>query len=670
MPAILTELIAAGVTVATCLCVGSLILRWFKLAPSGALAFLCGSAVASLAVLLLSLAGWIPPWMFVVFAVAAAASRWRWGTTGKRPVGDRPHMLIRAVVFVFGAIYFIHALAPEASADGSWYHLGLVRLYLERGAMYPDPSMLASFPQGMEMLFLMAYALAKLLHASPGAAGAAAALVHLSFLAALVKLLFDAGRRAGFPAAGYAAGLVMLASPVVGIDAASAYNDVALAAVVFGSFVCISLGSWAAAGLLAGFAFGIKYTAISIVLWVLGFAAWKTRSVRIVTVTAVCATVMIAPWLIRNSIWRGNPVAPFLNRVFPNPHQYVSVEDEFRNNMATFNEGRIDLSWPAEVTFRSRKLQSVTGVAFLLAPLGLLAIRRPMGAGLLLCAATMLVTYPSNLLTRFLIPALPLVAFAIALALSKWRPVLALWAAAQVILALPWVPLYSGWRIAEIPWRAALRLESEDDYARRQIGYTYDLARLIESRVPHGGIVYTALPLPDAYAGREIVLNYTSALGNRLYEVLYAVAKPETRLRLSVDSPTRLRCTTCGSMGRIYEAPNGVRVFANRWDAGLLSDGNLATFWSPWGAGLTEIETPRGDLLVSAGNWNAAAKATSETPAPADATNYFREAGITHLVIHDDEGAGPLIRANPMAWSMREIGAAGPARLYEITALR
>ncbi len=40
---------------------------------------------------------------------------------------------------------------------------------------------------------------------------------------------------------------------------------------------------------------------------------------------------MIAlPWMIKDWIWLGNPVSPFLNRVFPNPYIHVQFEESYR----------------------------------------------------------------------------------------------------------------------------------------------------------------------------------------------------------------------------------------------------------------------------------------------------------------------------------------------------
>jgi len=677
MPAALRSIFGAGITVLACLFAGSLLARACHIRPSLALTLMLGSASLSPVIFLLSLTGVVHPWTFAALALVLGIAAWRYG-------GPRPALILTApwwvlaTAAIYGAIYFIYALAPEASPDGSGYHLGLVRLYLEHGRMFPDPSMYASFPEGMEMLYLMAYSLAWLVGASAGTAGSAAALVHLTFLAALISLVFDAGRRAGAPLAGYAAGLVVLASPVIGISASTAYVDVALAALVFGSFIAAREGAWAAAGLLAGFAFGIKYTAFTMIAWVLLYAIWKSRRVRAVALTAACAALTASPWLIRNWVWRNDPVAPFLNRVFPNPNQYVSVEEEYRHNMAHFGGANIDSSWPAEVTYRGAKLQSVTGVAFLASPVALLSIGQPGGAAALSAAAFLFATYPANLLTRFLIPALPFIAFSTALVLARWRwggfPwLLALWTAAQVIMGLPWAPARPTYRIREIPWKAALRLDPEEVYLRRQLGDAYEVARLIEARVPPDGVVYTALPVPDAYAGHEIILNYTFALGNRLYEVLYAVVKPTPQVRLRLHSSGRaiVRCRDCGSMGRVYEAPEGARVFSNRWDAPLLFDQNPATFWSPWGAGSTEIETGAGELLLSPGDWASDGGTLAQEPSelklePRDAIAYFRRAGVTHLVIYDLEAASPAIRRDPQAWNLEPIGGAGPVTLYRV----
>ena len=47
--------------------------------------------------------------------------------------------------------------------------------------------------------------------------------------------------------------------------------------------------------------------------------------------------IMAAPWLIRNWIWLGNPLSPFLNRVFPNPYIHIVFEDEYRRFFRSYD---------------------------------------------------------------------------------------------------------------------------------------------------------------------------------------------------------------------------------------------------------------------------------------------------------------------------------------------
>ena len=81
--------------------------------------------------------------------------------------------------------------------------------------------------QGVEMLYLCAFAFGR---------HSAAAVVHLGFLLALAWQMISWARRAGFELAGICAALLVFLSPLDGVDASSAYNDVAVAAIAFTLF--------------------------------------------------------------------------------------------------------------------------------------------------------------------------------------------------------------------------------------------------------------------------------------------------------------------------------------------------------------------------------------------------------------------------------------------------
>ncbi len=184
--------------------------------------------------------------------------------------------------------------------------------------------MYATLSEGIEMLFVPAFAIGQ---------HSAAALVHLAFTAALALAMLAYGRRLGKPWVGAAAAFFTYASPVVGIDGSSAYIDLGVAAVVFSAFYWLEI--WdetrqagglphhlilVPAGLLAGYAYAAKYPAFVMVLFALGFVAWKTRKIRPVATIVLFSSLMIAPWMLKNWIVVRNPIAPFGDSIFRNPY--------------------------------------------------------------------------------------------------------------------------------------------------------------------------------------------------------------------------------------------------------------------------------------------------------------------------------------------------------------
>ena len=322
---------------------------------------------------------------------------------------------------MFGAftlLYFFHAWAPESSPDGSAYHLGLVARYLRAHGFEPiTTNMYAALSAGVEMLYVPAFAIGR---------HSAAALVHFAFAVALALSMLAYGRRLGKPWVGVAGAFLTYASPVVGIDATSAYNDVALAAVAFGVFYWLQIWDESgqknriliAVGLLAGYAYAVKYTAFVILPFALGFVLWRSRKIRpLLTVTAMAA-LMIAPWMLKDWITLRNPIAPFGNRYFPNPYFHVQQEQDYAAYYRRYDLPDLR-KLPLEVTLRGGTTQGVLGMAFLAAPIALGALRFRAGRRLLAAGAVVFLTYFLNIGTRFLIPSLPFLSLSMALALGN-----------------------------------------------------------------------------------------------------------------------------------------------------------------------------------------------------------------------------------------------------------
>jgi hypothetical protein len=558
---------------------------------------------------------------FTLGLLCIAASYWaERGRAGLRPVLAPVPRSWRMLFWIFFGIYFLvylpNAAAPEASADGVAYHVGLIaRYYQLHSYQWLSTSLYADLSQGVEMLFLFAFSLAAGLGRQ-----SAAAMVHFLFLVTLPFGMLSYGRRFGLPGAGVAGALLSFMTPVAGKSGTSAYNDVAVAAILFALFYVLEL--WAAernnrllaiAGLLAGFAYAAKYTAFLAIPFAIGYVAFhlrreKAAAIRPVALTAACALVMIAPWMIKDWIVVANPVAPFFNTIFRNPYMYPFMESDYRYNMAHFSQVSYrDI--PLELCVRGFKLAGLLGPVFLLSPLALLAVPDKRGRVLLLATLVFGATYFTNTETRFLIPALPFLSLALALALGGRTIALAL-VLAHALLSWPGISaIYSSqyaWRITGFPWRTAFLRTDEISYLSKNIGDAYDMARLIEQSVPAGETILSfSDPLARSYMDHDVVVAYESAWGRRMAGAISgAEIEPEKpawhndykfparmvrRIRLIETDPGDQKRWGVNELrffrdGREIERNPAwtLRAWPNPWDVELAFDNNPATQWSTW----------------------------------------------------------------------------------------
>jgi hypothetical protein len=517
----------------------------------------------------------------------------------------------------------------------------------------------------------------------------------------------------------------VFASPVVGIDGTSAYNDVGVAAIAFTLFHLLQI--WdeernpqllAAVGLAAGFAFAAKYTAWPAVAYAVVFVLLKNR--KAVVPVAGCAAVVIAPWLLKNWIYLQNPVAPFFNRQFPNPYVMAGFEDTYRKVLATYHlKSRWEI--PLQATVYG-SLSGLLGPVFLLAPLGLLALRRREGRQLWVATLVFGINYFSNITARFLIPPLPFVALAMMLAFSAvpYLPV----AIAVLSAVISWpslVPRYAhadAWRLARIPWREALRIRPEERYLEAHLEQ-YRADRLIEQKTAPGSTVFTYVPIPEAYTSRHIRVEYQSAANQIAGKILWTAAAteyvPTWRLRFRFQRQTlralRVVQTNRGEDTwsihefRVYEGDRELsRAAAWRltaqpypWSIQDAFDNSLATFWM---AGETlragqfvEVDfhgEESADSVVleaapnqwaarfklegqdGAGRWEllAAAPAAEDAPRPLGlrraVTSELKRQGIDYLLVFDTDNGAEDLRVNADLWRLRAVGDDKGMRLYKL----
>jgi 4-amino-4-deoxy-L-arabinose transferase-like glycosyltransferase len=725
----LLVLFGALFTVAVCLAFGRLLLGDAVTDPG--ISFVCGSAVLSLAVFAIATAGgvYVPVFLAVGVVILWSARRQTWVWHSK---GTRHELAIYAFLALFltyFGVYFVHAMAPEISPDGTAYHLSLVARYLrEHGFHRITTNMYASLSQGIELLFLFAFVFGK---------HSAAALVHLAFLLALAWQMVAYGRRAGFPFAGASAAFLVFASPVVGIDGASAYNDVAVAAIAFTVFQLLEL--WdsgrerrllVAAGLVAGFAYAAKYTAALAVPYAIGYVGWKSqRRWRDMAIVASCAGLLVVPWLVKNWLWVDNPVAPFFNQIFPNPYVSSSFENEYSQYLRHYELSSLR-ELPMQVTTYG-KLSGLLGPVFLLAPLALLAAFRRQGRQLVLASLIFGAPYFLNIGARFLIPPLPFIALAMALAICRVSGPRGRGILLAIVLVhgyLSWpsrVPQYGkddAWRLRGMPWREALRINNEDAYIDRWVPY-YDAVQLIEAATTPGSTVFTSMPIAEAYTSRQVLVEYQATENQVTGRTFRMAALPEgaptSRLHFAFSRQplrairvvqTNAPSAPGSALWKIHELRifDGGRELPRRlewrlrarpypWGIQNAFDNSQLTFWisgdrlrpgmyvevdfgSEEFADALDIETTPDQWQVSlvlegrgaSGEWKPVASDPQQTEEARPlgfrraVASELKRRGIGYLLLFDEDAGADDVRRNMEEWGVRLVGTTKGARLYQL----
>lgn len=723
LPALVSILFGAGFALLTCYALGAVLLRRTPAPPEIALAL--GAVALSLFVFLLLLvhAGY---WYAFLLTGAAAVAGWRLTAprvTEPPPKGAMLRVLHPAGIFViaiFGAYtlwYFVNAIAPEILADGVTYHLGLPYEYIRR-AGFPDRiTFYDMVPQGMEMLYTVAFAFGR--HSAPK-------LVEFAFLMATVPLFFRIGGRLGLSEmTPLVAAALYFCAPVVGATGASSYTDAAGVFFTLAAFYLLLV--WrdsddnrylAAAGALAGFCYAIKapgaLTVLAAVLFVLA-----QRRFRAALWVAGCAALVMAPWLIRNAVLAGNPAAPLLNGLFPNGHFHLTTEREMVASWRSLGPvSPVGVPW--ELAFGDR-LQGSFGPLLFALPVGLLALRQRAGRWLWTAAAILGVAWFSNTGARFLMPAVATLGFTVGMVLP--RP--AAWAAIVIQAALCWPPVIDlretryAFRLHEFPIAAALRVEPEVAYLKRHLD-DYTVAKMIEANTPPDAKILGLISVANAYLARDVRVSWQSAESDRLLDSLrhalestapleewHAAWPLESlqALRFRVPGPSlseseidEVRIYSGADL--VYPSPHWqLRAWPNRWEAPLVFDDNLATGWRTWEstrAGMflevrfdhlqtissAVVYSPSPDHGVSLdvygqsakGHWRALGAAQVQ-PHPRenlriDAGLAIRHAGYRFLLAATGGGgstpAGNALLGHEADWGMERVAYAGPYYLYRV----
>lgn len=587
-------LTGAALTIAGALAMGRV--PWQGRPRHWTYALASGAPLLSLCVYALLLTGHTTTLALCLAAgLSCALFAWRPKREPHEPLAWRSVVLPALPLAAYFVLYLVHALAPEIQPDSTTYHLGLVAEWLRTGRLATRLGFYDVLPMGLETLFTPAAAIGGY---------SAAKLVHFTFLCATVPLMLRVGRALGLSGeASLGAAALYVIAPVVAVSGTAAYTDAALVFFGLAAFSLLQEEADGCAGLAAGFCYAIKITGLLAVPAGLGWLIWKRRW-RGAALFGAGAMLSVLPWMSRTLWLTGSPFAPFGNRLLPNAAFHAVAEEELIRYLANYG----NINWtgvPWAITVDGAALQGLIGPLFLLAPLALLAWRKPAARALLAVALLLLLPWTRNLGTRFVMPALPFVCLALALALP--RPAMLVLVLAHAVLCWPAVvDRYAGagaWRIHGFPWQAALRIEPEQQYLAGHL-FEYRFARMTARHVKPGDGILDLFALPYAYLPTVPIGPLESAQFDNLLLTLSSAsrANPEILISGSAQWPLRFLRGVRVRMKQPLPIPwhlaevevlrNGRAVpVSARWfvdarpasgDAWLAADGNRATRWSSW----------------------------------------------------------------------------------------
>lgn len=416
-------------------------------------------------------------------------------------------------------IGFFFTVTPPIAWDAQTYHLMIPQRAITVGRIVSPPDILYfSFPSLVEMLFLAAIALKS---------DIAAQLTHFGFLLLTLGALFALAHRYFNSWVAWLACAMVLAVPSLLLVSTWAYVDLALTFYALASLYALLVAReadnarWISlSGAFAGFALGVKYTAAIIpvaLIVILVIGNWKLviGNWRFVIRHLSFVIVFAAPWYLRNLVFTGNPVYPF---VFGGPYW-----DAFRSEwFSRFGTGYWDTPlklllapWDATIYGIEGALgyeATIGPLLLMLLPLLFLPILNSRTKDLnsefripnsmldsLLIFSVILYLFwltgiaESHLLwqTRLLFPAFPVLALLAAHALDRLRgfdlPQFSAHNFARLVIAAVLGLTLAGYALTfaqDNPLRYLAGFETRDAYLARHLGGYYSAAQFINTQLP------------------------------------------------------------------------------------------------------------------------------------------------------------------------------------------
>lgn len=307
-----------------------------------------------------------------------------------------------------------------------------------------------------------------------------AILFHFSCGVLGAVVAFSLGRRAGGALVGTTAALLYSAVPMVTWEAGTGQIDLMITYLLAASLAGLHIwwdghdDRWLPiAGVLGGVAIGTKLNAalflvpavvlLAIGLWTRHRLVWRTW--RDLLLFGLGCAVPAVPWLLRDWIWTGNPVFPYLNHIFRSPLWFA---DAGLQNFQSYGHrtgllGFILLPWDTVVhgsAYGESLGPGVVGALLWLALPWTLALRNVGSRRYLLLAwayllPSLLLLYNVAQYFRYMLPLFPLLAAVAAVNLhSAWTALRRRWRSRWLTVGATMLLLgyVASGRMAQVSW--------------------------------------------------------------------------------------------------------------------------------------------------------------------------------------------------------------------------
>ena len=313
--------------------------------------------------------------------------------------GDRVLALLIPLGEVLVLVVLVQALAPPIGYDALMYHLHGSKRFLELGrlALLPDVQQ-ANMPFTIDLLYLVGLAFGS---------DSAANVLHLSFALLTTAATFHFGRTYLGERVGWIAAATMLSTTLFSVYAPLANIDYGLA--LFDFLAVLAFARWltdrrpgwlVVAGSLVGFALGSKYLGAltGFGLGVALLAMWLRSArqprdlVMWLAAYGVPAALFAAPWYVKNLLWLGSPVWPFLTAGPPDVNIALMAHANFGRDLLDYLRLPFLLYWEGSLEHPDAR----PPLLLLLLPLYLLVRRHRVVTALLALAMVHVVVWASS----------------------------------------------------------------------------------------------------------------------------------------------------------------------------------------------------------------------------------------------------------------------------------